>query len=68
MGANHWAQPLSAPCRRGQIVTGLALGPRANLSHAVDDDEAFQAGPVVPRLQPGDVVNDGHATRLDAAM
>ena len=28
----------------------------------------LSSGPVAPILEPGDVVNDGHATRLDAAV
>src|SRR5258708_33863246 len=46
------------------------VGPRAwpgDFTDAVDDDDAFETGPIVAVLQPGDVVNDGGGSGLDAA-
>src|SRR5882724_13081074 len=58
----------------GDVETCLPLdlvGPRAwpgGFAEALDDDDAFQAGPIVAVLQPGDVVNDGGGSGLDAAV
>jgi len=47
-----WGEPARRPCRRGQMVAGPASGSRADLSLALDNDDALEAGPGVPPLQP----------------
>ena len=45
--------------QRGDVEAGLMLDFAAEFAAAVDHDYAFQAGPSMAFLQPGDIVDDG---------
>ena len=69
MVANHWAQPLSAPCRRGQIANGSRARSVRSISRVLSmTTTPLRPGQSCRSLQPSDVVDDGRAARLDAAM
>jgi hypothetical protein len=53
---------------RGDVEARLALALVIELANAVDDDQGLQTGPVVALLEPGDVMNDGGGSGLDAAV
>src|SRR6266536_1564392 len=74
MPADNRSQEVGQQDQRGDVEACLALdlvGPRAwpgDLTDAFDDEDGFQARPVVAFLQPVDVVDDGDGSGLDAAV
>jgi hypothetical protein len=53
---------------RGDVEACLPLDLVTDFPGAFGDDDGFQAGPVVAFLQPGDIVDDGGGSGLDAAV
>ncbi len=56
------------PIKRGDVEAGFLCFDPGDFPHAVDDDDTLQPGPLMPMLEPGDIVDHGRRSGFDAAM
>src|ERR1700679_979130 len=74
MIADEGSDPAGDESQRGNVEPCLAfdlVGGRrwpGDLADALDHDDALQGGPLMALLKPGDVVDDGYVSGLDAPV
>jgi hypothetical protein len=68
VAADDRTQQVRQQDQRRDVEARFPLELSGGLSRALDHDHGLQARPVVAFLQPGDIVNDGGGSGLDAAM
>ena len=67
MISDHGSERLRQQDQRGDVEARLALDLVADFTLALDHDDAFQSRPIVPLLQPADIVDRGIGSGFDAA-
>ena len=66
--ARELQQPLRRNLRAHDVVADGPLRPALQLADGLDPADGLEAGPIMPVLQPADIVRDRRDTRFDAPV